>query len=721
MPVAALVGLCAWLVHLGPIGDALHRDWSLPWLFALRGERSSPESVTIVHLDRPMRLDGASRTYDIAELRGRLAMIVDALSRAGACVIVFDIALERASSPTADRALADAIRASDRVVLFQRLRRTTFGDVIVRPVSELTAASRALGVFPLPKLPGRVDFFWSRFPAFHATGRDTFELKPAVSLPLSALRLARQRNREDSACADIGRDVDRVFQSARAVSASRRVPLNFYGPAHTLRTIHHRQLIADRSPDSGDRPAAHLERGLAGPGSSPERDPVADDGSGPDTAEADGSRHVEGRAVFVGQSGDAAIDQLDGFRTVYTDRHGLDLSGVEIAATAFANAVDGSALRPLEPGYVALAFLVIALTISIPTMRGAVWTIPLALLLTSAAALWIGRHLMLARYQTFPLAGLLLIDVPLALLASTTVRYVWTEKRRRRLHEHARLVLPSQALDTFEEAGDGHLANRAARSRWVTCLITDIEGYTSLAETLPHDQLDVLTREYFAALSNLTTQHEGELLDVLGDGMTAIWTRREPCAATARQACRAVLAMQTEISAFNERHRDTPFNTRFGLHSGWISAGHYGSRTALRYRLVGDVMNSASRLEALNKWLGTRVLVSRDVIETSAGSVIARPLGRFLLPGKARPIETSEPLCATGRPTATDEDLRRRFVQVLRLLDTGQRDAARGRLACCLRAFPDDRPCRFYLELLKDGQMDGVRMDDDGTIRILRK
>ncbi len=108
-----------------------------------------------------------------------------------------------------------------------------------------------------------------------------------------------------------------------------------------------------------------------------------------------------------------------------------------------------------------------------------------------------------------------------------------------------------------------------------------------------------------------------------------------------KKACLASLDITAGLERFNETKAGPPLYTRMGLHSGEMLLGTVGALHHYEYRAVGDMVNIANRIQGLNKYLGTRLLVSENVIE-GLDEFLTRPLGRFLLAGRASFIRVSE-------------------------------------------------------------------------------
>jgi adenylate cyclase len=120
--------------------------------------------------------------------------------------------------------------------------------------------------------------------------------------------------------------------------------------------------------------------------------------------------------------------------------------------------------------------------------------------------------------------------------------------------------------------------------------------------------------------------------------MMVLWGAPAPLEDAAYRACRAALALQEALEARNAdwAARGLPrLHTRIGLHSGLAVAGVFGSRERLSFTAFGDTVNLASRIEAMNKELGTRILASQAVIDAAGGRVLASPRGDVELRGRA--------------------------------------------------------------------------------------
>ncbi|MEM6354103.1 MAG: adenylate/guanylate cyclase domain-containing protein [Pseudomonadota bacterium] len=183
------------------------------------------------------------------------------------------------------------------------------------------------------------------------------------------------------------------------------------------------------------------------------------------------------------------------------------------------------------------------------------------------------------------------------------------------------------------------------RRREITVLFTDIEGFTRMTETEQHERMIEGLADYFDIICAVISEHGGTIDKFIGDSIMAFWGAPRDDADHTEQACKAVVEIIRQLDAFNKARMvagEPPLNTRFGLHRGYAFVGNVGSRHRFGYTALGDVVNTASRLEAANKSLGTTVLVSQAVAANTSSDVRLLPRGEIALDGKAREIAVFE-------------------------------------------------------------------------------
>jgi adenylate cyclase len=179
----------------------------------------------------------------------------------------------------------------------------------------------------------------------------------------------------------------------------------------------------------------------------------------------------------------------------------------------------------------------------------------------------------------------------------------------------------------------------------VVLLLTDLRNSTPLAEVLgPKGMFELLNR-VFEAQTTAIMSEEGNLEHFLGDQFLSYWgaPQKQPDAAdlAERAAMKLITAME------NLRTTLTPevqklFGYGVALHSGSVLVGNKGSALRLDYGLVGDTVNEAARVEALTKYYGVRMIVTRDTFAQFKTQCTRRLLDRVIVKGKSEPVELYE-------------------------------------------------------------------------------
>jgi adenylate cyclase len=228
-----------------------------------------------------------------------------------------------------------------------------------------------------------------------------------------------------------------------------------------------------------------------------------------------------------------------------------------------------------------------------------------------------------------------------AFAGSMVANYVTEGREKRRVRDmFSRYVSPEyvrRLADDFETLSLG--GNRTE----ITILFSDIRGFTSISERLPAAQVIEMLNEYLDRMSDVVFRHGGTLDKFIGDAVMAFWGAPIPIEDHARRAVSAALDMLAELEALNTRWsaRGAPAQLAIGIgvNTGEAIVGNIGSLTRkLDYTAIGDAVNLASRLESLNKELGTTVLVSESTVRKAGAGFDFRPLSDVVVKGKTQAV-----------------------------------------------------------------------------------
>jgi len=169
--------------------------------------------------------------------------------------------------------------------------------------------------------------------------------------------------------------------------------------------------------------------------------------------------------------------------------------------------------------------------------------------------------------------------------------------------------LPTQLVRTLISSG----MESNPQSRTATILFTDIEGFTTLGERLTPEQLVRVLNEYFTVVTPAIDRNGGVITQIQGDAILAVYNVPTDLPDHAAAAVRTALETQAALAA--HRFSDgLAIRSRVGVNTGEVVAGSVGSPERVNYTVHGDAVNTAARLEALNKEHGTSILVSESTV-----------------------------------------------------------------------------------------------------------
>jgi adenylate cyclase len=740
-----LLGALGLVISLTPSGEYLEENFGLHFLFKTRGTRQAPAEVVIISMDKAsadrLNLPSSPRKWP----RSLHARLIHTLIAKKPAVIAFDIIFSEDFSPQHDQIFAEAIRDAgnvvlgewltmDRVPVFDRSGNQT-GDIniesIVRPIFSFADSALATAPFALPKVPIRVNNYW-----VFKTGAGDIPTLPAVIFQIYALQVYNElivllKKIDPALSRKLPPSADAVVADKRIKEAAlilrdyfKRDPtmaekilkqlkisklfsndprkhqileslmqmyhgpdslyLNLYGPPGTIKTIPYYQII----------------EGLEDPAVYPDQ------------------LDLRGKAILIGLSERMRPEQKDGFYTVFSQPSGLDISGVEIAASAFGNILENKHVRPLGASeHLAVVgfwgIMIGVLCILSPALVGASGVVCLSLAYMLAihyqfkhAALW------------FPLVVPVCFQAPAAFFGSVFWKYFRANKERKNIRTAFGYYLPDEIVNQLAKS----LSNIQNSSQVVygTCLVTDIEQYTAISEGMDPEDLSQFMNQYFEVIFEPVKQNSGIVSDVKGDSMLAIWAMARPDASIRNLACKTALDIIEAVNQFNRSSGVTQLPTRIGMHSGYISLGHIGAIDHYEYRPVGDIVNTASRMEGLNKYMGTQIIVSEEVLLQLDGFLI-RPLGRFILAGKSKPIEAYELICRIEECTEKQKDACREFNGALVAFQRQCWEEAIDLLSKTLKICGEDGPSHFYLELCDTYRANPPGSTWNGTVYLDKK
>ncbi len=341
-----------------------------------------------------------------------------------------------------------------------------------------------------------------------------------------------------------------------------------------------------------------------------------------------GSRYITG---FTGTTKDT-------FFTPYSLLGFPPANGIEIHANALTNIIEGNWLTRLDHGVesaiVAVYGILISLLLVLLTPR-------IGIIVTILASIGVAVSSILLSWQTLTFYSWLVpagVQTMTAFIWAVGTKYYQETRRKLRLKKafsaYLSPVMAQQAAESDVDYTPG------GELKEVTILFTDLEGFTTLSDSSNPGEISEILNTYFSLTSNHVLQENGTILKYIGDAVFAVWGAPLEDPNQANNAVKAALGMIE--STRDKKIYGYPLRTRIGISSGSCLAGNLGSDLRFDYTVIGDEVNLASRLEGLNKYTGTDIVVSETTANQLSDKYKMRLMGSFLLVGKEKAVEVFE-------------------------------------------------------------------------------
>ncbi len=649
--ITALLGFALLNLNL-PIGKKLvHLSYDLPFLVR---PVEIPDDVRMVYLNEEAHHD-LKQPFNAPWDRNYHVRLLEKLTTDHARAVIFDIVFSDADPKDAtDQRLAEALGKNGRVILAGDYSPGGFDQgltmKLTRPADHFRKAAAGWGISQLDHRP---DFEVRRH--YHGP-MTTDELTLSESWAAASLCGAAEAQVPDN------RPQERW--------------VNYYGPPGSLPGVGLHQAIA-----SDGVPPGYFSNKVVFVGAYL-------------STYFSGQRKDEFKSpwsVVAKSEGDSA------FRLSF-------MPGAEVHATTFLNLLRGDWLRRSPD----IAELIGVLLLGLGFGYGLVQVRPLFATLTALVAMLLVTALACLTFVLwhfwFPwlvLIAQVFVAMNYAVIFNSIQLYV-----QKKLYEQTLALYVSPKL-VKRFAANPEKAQRflqpGAEKQTVTVVFTDIANFTSISEGMDSDDLCHHMNRYFQqAVSNCIHPTDGTVVKYIGDAIFAFWNAPEAQPDHALRACRAALNFQDQpVQYMNGK----PLFTRIGLHTGEANVGNFGSTERVDYTALGENINLASRMEGLNKYLGTTVLATGDTVAAVRDALVARFCGVFRLKGFEKSVEVYElidPLEKAERTRAW----RQAFAAALDHFRKRDFATAETAFRHVLELRPEDGPTKFFLHKLDEFRAD---------------
>ncbi len=556
--------------------------------FNLRGARTPPPNIVVVDID--------DDSYDALKMRfpwdrSIYGKLLKNLKKAKAKMVIFDIEFDVPAKSEEDSIFAAAIKDFGNVVMGGALK-TGITSTVVYPIKPFL---RYCKVGMLNKLYD-IDGVVRRYPMRLKYGGNAYN-----SIALAAFSsLCRKR-----------------------LPASDIVNMDFYGPPKTFPYYSFWTAVDD---------STFLVPGI---------EDTPNDVNAFNELLQDSVFY--NKIVFVGAS-ISEFHDLD--QTPFYNYKGSKnlMPGVELHATMLANLIEGRWIKKL-PYYFNILFLIILAVIFsfLPYDRIylslfiAIFIIILIIFLSIIAFM---------KDTYIQLMPLLIVSV-FGYAGGMIEKFIKTRREKQWITSIFGRYVSKEIVSTILKKPE--IIHLGGEKRRVSILFSDIEGFTTFSEKISPEKVVKILNVYLERLTDIVIGYKGMVDKFEGDAIMAVFGVPISLENSAEMTVLCGLKMQEEIKKMINLEEIPPLKTRIGINTGEVIAGNLGSRQRMDYTVMGDAVNLASRLEGINKFYGTKILIGEDTYKEIKGKILCREIDRIRVKGKETPISIYEPISETLR------------------------------------------------------------------------
>jgi len=379
--------------------------------------------------------------------------------------------------------------------------------------------------------------------------------------------------------------------------------------------------------------------------------------------------------------------------------------GIEIQATIIDNILRRNYLRP--PPYTPIPELLLIVVLGVV----------LGLILPRVSAIWvflIGFYLLTgyiaANYAIFRYLGVNLdlfypmLEIVLVTTGINLQSFLAEEKARASLKKAFQsYVAPSVVEEIIKHPDRLRLGGER---RELTIFFCDIRDFTTVSESLDPEELANVLHNFLNPMSKIVVKNGGTIDKFMGDAIMALYGAPIHYPDHASRACNTAVEMIETLKLLDQewgKEGRPTLKIGVGINSGMVAVGNMGSDTLFDYTAIGDNVNLAARLEGLNKYYGTNIIISGSTAAALDHQFILRELDLVRVKGKKQPVAIFE-LLGKAPPDPDLEKFLELYHQGLERLRQRQWEESANAFSSALRLQPQDQHCQRYLNLAQQFQ-----------------
>lgn len=715
---------------LTPQGIYFEEELGLPMLFELRGAIPTPESLVIVSVD-----EVSARVLNLSDNpekwpRSSYAKLIYKINQQSPSIIAFNMMFGESKDAEGDQLLAEAIASGNNVILSNIIRQKTIKSLgsdivfkfeeIINSIPVLEKSALATAPFVMPQTAATVKQLW----AYKRSAGDVATFPVAIfqqylfkQLKVEILEILNQLEFENTFL-----NVEKLTLNSVSIQ---KIEMILKDKPQYIEKIEKIILLKDLLPIKKKLLNAWLSLlkhsngfylnyygGAETFSTIPLYQVLESDILNPDL--------FNNKIVLVGYSKTIELAKTRGLYTVFSKTDNDIMSPIEIAANAVANLMENTWLKPLQPMNQFLLIVIWSMLLSSVARFFSHKNTTILLFLLTLGYGELAYMQFVTNAIWLPIFIPLLVQLPLIILFISGMYYFRRKQEHLYMQKTLGLYIPGNVVSSMtQQHYDLKAMNHYGSVTEGVCMATDAGQYTTLSENLEPLELHQLINQYYAAMFPVVKRNRGIISDVVGDAMFAVWDSAGQDLQARNNACLAALELKTAVAYFNLSHTYN-LPTRLGLNSGSFHLGNVGAAEHYEYRAVGDTVNTTTRIEGLNKLLGTEILVAVSVI-TDLPHLIAREIGFFILKGKAQPVHIYELIGTVETQDNQQQALLTEFSVALKFFQQEHWGKALSIWLKIERVYPDDGPTAFFIQFLKKNlHLTSIKKEQESQATVIK-
>ncbi len=396
-------------------------------------------------------------------------------------------------------------------------------------------------------------------------------------------------------------------------------------------------------------------------------------------------------------------------------------TGVLIHATTLANIINQDFIRPAPTIIVAAFVLLICFFTTFFVLKSHSLLFNLSLFILSIVLIVLVTVLLFKALIYFKI-----IAPFISLVVSFTVVVAYsyaTEGKQRVLIENTLLQYMDKKIAEYL-LENPNLIRPGGMKRRVTVFFADIVGFTTISEIISPEEVADMLHKVLSSITKEIIDNNGVIDKYIGDCVMAFWGAPLDSDRDEMNACLSGLRSIEAIERINEefRQRKLPeISVRIGIHTGEAIAGNIGSDRIFNYTVIGDSVNLASRIESINRFFKTKIMVSEDTIKMTEDSFFPRELGLIEVKGKNLPVRIFELIGRKDDVSRDKTELVELYNQGLQYYKEQKWQDALDIFEKVLSKYDSDGPSEFYRSRCESIISGSLLTDDWEVIKFTEK